>query len=86
VPRLLIGSRELCQPRTQADGEACYGEQPESPRADAKSRRSASFMVQRSDRWRPYRMVNLGAVGVPDNWRAISAYSAGRYPVIYDLY
>ena len=49
----------------------------------ARTRRSASFMVQRSDRWRPYRMVNLGAVGVPDNWRAISAYSAGHLLVLF---
>ena len=25
-----VGSRGLCQPRTEADGEACHGEQPES--------------------------------------------------------
>jgi len=32
-------ARELCQPRTDADVEARYGEQPESLRARAKSRR-----------------------------------------------
>src|SRR5580700_8107694 len=32
------GGPDLCQPRTRADGEACYGEQSESSRARANTR------------------------------------------------
>ena len=35
-----VDRRQLCQPRTEVDREACHGEQPESPRTRAKSRRA----------------------------------------------
>lgn len=44
-------SRQLCQPRIEADREACHTEQPESPHTRAKSRRS----VRRSARFRSRR-------------------------------
>jgi len=32
MPGWLAGSRQLCQPGTEADREACHGGQPQSPR------------------------------------------------------
>ncbi len=33
MPTWSVGSCELCQPRAEADRQACHGEQPESSRA-----------------------------------------------------
>ena len=41
MPTCSVGSLEPCQPRTQADREACYGEQPESSHGRANIRRYA---------------------------------------------
>src|SRR5690348_5800736 len=40
MPGGTADSRRLCYWRTEADGEACHGEQPESSHTRAKSRRS----------------------------------------------
>jgi hypothetical protein len=55
MPACSVGSRELGQPRTLADGEACYGE----PQSFARPRKEASF-------WRQLWSVGMAANAVPN--------------------